>query len=214
MTQSLDLGVNIADLIDPQWRGRRVAVAMSGGVDSSVAAIMCLMAGCEVVGITMKLWNFAAVGGDRTRDGRCCSVESFDACRAIAAQYGFPHYVIDLQERFEACVIGNFVSEYRKGRTPNPCTVCNIDIKWGAFWEKARAFGCDALATGHYARLERDPDNAIALRRGVDRSRDQTYFLWGIAPNLLEQTLFPLGGLAKDRVRDIARRLGLASAET
>lgn len=201
-------------LIDPAWRGRRIAVAMSGGVDSSVTAALCSLAGCEVVGLTMKLWDYDGVGGDTKRDGRCCTVEAFDRSRAVAAQYGFPHYTVDFRERFARSVIGNFVDEYRRGRTPNPCVICNVEIKWGAFWEKARAFGCEAVATGHYARIDRDAADRIRLRRGIDRSRDQSYFLWGLEAGLLERTLFPLGGLTKDRVRTLAKQFGLASAET
>jgi len=157
-------------LVDPRWIGRRVTVAMSGGVDSSVAAVLLAMAGCEVIGITMKLWDHTGVGGDSARDGRCCTLESFADCRAVASQIGFPHYAIDFSERFEHTVIGNFVSEYRAGRTPNPCAVCNTQIKWPALWEKASGFGCEAIATGHYARLSVDDAGAVDLRRGVDSS--------------------------------------------
>jgi tRNA-specific 2-thiouridylase len=201
-------------LVDPRWIGRRIAVAMSGGVDSSVAAVLLARAGCDVVGITMKLWDHSAVGGDAARDGRCCTLESFADCRAVAAQFGFPHYAIDFSERFEQTVIGNFVSEYRAGRTPNPCVVCNTQIKWPALWEKARAFGCEAIATGHYARLSVNESGSIDLRRGADRARDQTYFLWGVARESLERTIFPLGTLPKSEVRRIAAELGLPNAAT
>jgi tRNA-specific 2-thiouridylase len=214
MTTHPDLGFDARDLIDSRWHGKRIAIAMSGGVDSSVTAVLCSLAGCEVVGITMKLWDYEAVGGDTARDGRCCTVEAFDKCRAVASQYEFAHYTVDFREQFEKCVIGEFVSEYRRGRTPNPCIACNVDIKWGAFWDKARSFGCEAMATGHYARLEHAADGSVSLRRGVDDSRDQTYFLWGVPSHLLAQTLFPLGGLTKDRVRQVARQLGLRNAET
>ena len=199
-------------LVDPRWIGRRIAVAMSGGVDSSVAAVLLAKAGCDVVGISMKLWDHSTVGGDLARDGRCCTLESFADCRAVAGQFGFPHYAIDFSGRFEETVIGNFVSEYRAGRTPNPCAVCNTQIKWPALWEKASAFGCEAIATGHYARLAVDDAGGVGLRRGGDSSRDQTYFLWGVPREFLSRTIFPLGTLAKSDVRRIASALDLPNA--
>ncbi|MEW5700624.1 MAG: tRNA 2-thiouridine(34) synthase MnmA [Candidatus Zixiibacteriota bacterium] len=202
-----------ASIIDSRWRGRRVAAAMSGGVDSSVAAVLLAAAGCDVVGITMKLWDYEAVGGDRARDGRCCTVESFADCRAIAAKFDFPHYTVDLSRRFAETVMADFVSEYRRGRTPNPCAVCNTQIKWPALWEKAVAYGCDAIATGHYARLEQCAGGDIALHRGIDATRDQSYFLWGVPREFLTRTIFPLGRLTKIQVREIARRHGLVNAE-
>lgn len=202
------------ELVDSRWIGRRVAVAMSGGVDSSVAAVLLAMAGCEVIGVTMKLWDHASVGGDSARDGRCCTLESFADCRAVAGQFGFPHYAIDFAERFEETVIGNFVSEYRAGRTPNPCAVCNIKIKWPALWEKARAFGCEAIATGHYAQVSVSETGTVTLRRGTDSSRDQSYFLWGVPREYLARTIFPLGSLLKSEVRQMAAELGLPNAES
>jgi len=203
----------LKSLIDPRWQGRRVAAAMSGGVDSAVAAVLLAEAGCEVVGITMKLWDYRSVGGDAVRDGRCCTVESVVDCRAVATKYGFPHYTVDLSEEFERTVVANFIGEYRRGRTPNPCVVCNTEIKWPALWEKAAAFGCEAIATGHYARLATAADGRAGLYRGVDPSRDQSYFLWGVPQDYLERTIFPLGSLTKASVRELAREYGLANAE-
>jgi tRNA-specific 2-thiouridylase len=199
-------------LIDPRWRGRRVAVAMSGGVDSSVAAVLLREAGCEVVGITMKLWDYDAVGGDTRKDGACCTLEAFMDARAVCARLGVPHYTLDLTDAFEDTVIRYFVDEYRRARTPNPCVVCNIEIKWAALWKKAQAIGCEAIATGHYARLAQDGD-AVILRRGLDASRDQTYFLWGVPQSYFARTIFPLGPLVKPQVRELAAAHGLGNAE-
>lgn len=201
-------------LIDPRWRRRRVAVAMSGGVDSSVAAVICHLAGCDVVGVTMKLWEYDSVGGDHIRDGRCCTVEAFDRCRQVAAQFGFPHYLFDFTEDFERTVICDFLTEYRSGRTPNPCMLCNRAIKWGVLWEKATQLGCEALVTGHYAQCHVGADGDLELRRGADRTRDQSYFLWRVPPDRLARTIFPLGGLAKSDVRALAESWSLPTAET
>jgi tRNA-specific 2-thiouridylase len=199
-------------LINPRWRGKRVAAAMSGGVDSSVAAVLLKEAGCDVVGITMKLWDYDEVGGDTKKDGACCTLEAFMDARSVCARVGIPHYTLDLTEAFEDTVIKYFLNEYRRARTPNPCVICNIEIKWTALWKKALAIGCEALATGHYARLEHS-SGSLALRRGVDDTRDQTYFLWGVSADYFRHTIFPLGPLIKSQVRALAAEFGLSNAE-
>ncbi len=196
------------------YAGARVVVAMSGGVDSSVAAALLADAGCDVVGVTMKLWNYADVGGNVHNDARCCSAEAFDDARLIAGKMGFPFYVIDLAEQFRRDVINDFISEYQAGRTPNPCVVCNTKIKWSVLEERAQMMNADFLATGHYARIEQDDQTGrYRLLRGIDTARDQSYFLWGVQADALARTIFPLGGLHKSEVRAIARDLGLRNAE-
>ena len=189
-----------------------VLVAMSGGVDSSVAALLLKQQGYNVVGAHMKLWDYAEVGGNIHRDGRCCSLDAVNDCRAICDSIDAPFYLLNMSQRFQTEVIENFVSEYKAGRTPNPCVRCNSDIKWSAFLHKAREIGCDYIATGHYARIERNGEQLL-LRKGVDDSRDQSYFLWGLSREALSLTLMPLGGLHKSEVREIAREHGLRTSE-
>ena len=183
----------------------RVVVAMSGGVDSAVAAARCVAAGHDVVGISLRL--------ARNGDGSCCSVDDFLDARAVAERLGFPHYVFDFRDACEARVVAPFVADYVAGRTPNPCTRCNERVKFSLLWERARELGATALATGHYARIGRDPGGRPVLRAARDASKDQSYFLFALGAAELARTLFPIGDLTKTEVRAEARRLGLPVAD-
>ncbi len=183
----------------------RVLVAMSGGVDSSVAAALLVEQGYDVVGATMKLFCY---GDGPLAERPCCSLDSIEDARTVAAKLGIPHYVLDLADRFGHDVVENFVAEYARGRTPIPCVRCNSFTKFSDLLAHAEAMGCDAIATGHYAQAR-----AGSLFRGADRNKDQSYFLWGIRSAVLPKMLTPVGHLAKDQTRTVARRHGLATAE-
>lgn len=182
---------------------------MSGGVDSSVAAALLVEQGYDVIGMTMRV---ASGEGRETSSKACCTLDAAHDARRVADKLGIPHYVINYVQRFEQEVIQDFISEYVAGRTPNPCSRCNQRVKFGALYEKAIAIEADAIATGHYARIEWRGDR-VALLRAVDRNKDQSYTLSGLGQAQLERAMFPLGEMTKERTRSVARSLGLITAD-
>jgi len=197
---------------------RTIAVAMSGGVDSSTVAAMLRADGHNVVGLTMQLWNQRRLAGregmPEAVTGRCCSVDDVYDARRVAETIGIPYYVVNHEHRFERDVVRPFVQEYLSGRTPIPCSLCNNHLKFDQLLVVAQQIGAEAVATGHYARVDFDePNGRWLLKRPADRSKDQTYFLFGLTQDQLSRTLFPLGGMTKPEVRDLARKHGLALAE-
>jgi len=188
---------------------QRVLLGMSGGVDSSVTGYFLREQGYDVVGVTMKVWPQDCIS--RAED-KCCGPQAVADARAVAHSLGIPHYVVDEADQFERTVIDYFTSEYRAGRTPNPCVMCNEKLKFGNLWTKAEALGCDFIATGHYAIIEHQADQAV-LRKGVDPKKDQSYFLFSLRQHQLLRALTPLGTMSKPEIRGIAKSLGLKTAD-
>ncbi len=181
---------------------KKVLMAMSGGIDSTVAAMLLLEQGYELEGVTFRTFDNISRACMEKEKG-CCSVDSLFEAKRMADELGFTHRILDIRREFREAVVGNFIDEYLHGRTPNPCVLCNSDIKWGKLLDLADELGCDYLATGHYARIGRQVGRYY-LRKGVDAAKDQTYFLWTLTQDNLARTLFPLGGLTKPEVRQIA----------
>ncbi|GAB3031886.1 tRNA 2-thiouridine(34) synthase MnmA [Spirosoma pulveris] len=190
----------------------RILVAMSGGIDSSLAAVMLHEEGYEVIGMTMKTWDYASSGGTKKETG-CCSLDSINDARNIAVSLGFPHYILDIREEFGDAVIDHFTGEYLEGRTPNPCVMCNTHIKWDALLRRADRLDCESIATGHYAHI-REESGRFVLSKGVDTLKDQSYVLWGVSQESLSRTKLPLGHLRKSEIRDMATERGFMELVT
>lgn len=184
----------------------RILVAMSGGIDSSVTAMLLHEQGYEVIGLTMKTWDYTGSGSSKKETG-CCSLDSINDARTIAVEKGFPHYILDIRSEFGDFVIDNFVDEYLAGRTPNPCVLCNTHIKWEALMKRADMLDCEFIATGHYANVRNENGRHI-VSKGRDINKDQSYVLWGLAQKNLARTIFPVGGFTKPEIRQMAFEMG------
>jgi tRNA-uridine 2-sulfurtransferase len=184
----------------------KVLVAMSGGIDSTVTAVMLHEQGYEVIGITMKTWDYANSGGSKKETG-CCSLDSINDARGVAVDLGFSHFIVDIREEFGDYVINNFVDEYLAGRTPNPCVLCNTHIKWEALLKRADSLDCEYIATGHYAQL-RERAGRYYVSKGLDSNKDQSYVLWGISQACLSRTMYPMGQYHKPDIKQMARDMG------
>ena len=187
----------------------KVLVALSGGVDSTVTAMMLHNTGYDVVGVTMKTWSYSQIGGNKKETG-CCNLDAINDARQVAVDMGFPHYIIDLQPAFQQTIIKNFINEYLAGRTPNPCVLCNTLIKWQALLERADGLDCEYIATGHYAKVKQS-NSRYFISKARDNMKDQSYVLWGLTQADLKRTIFPLGELTKTEVKAYADKMGYTS---
>jgi tRNA-uridine 2-sulfurtransferase len=182
----------------------KVLVAMSGGIDSTVAALMLSDMGYEVIGITMKTWDYATASPNSKKETGCCNLDSFNDARKAAVEHGFPHYILDIKDEFGGAVIENFIEEYLAGRTPNPCVLCNTHIKWRALLKRADALDCEFIATGHYAQVRQHTNNRWVISKAIDDTKDQSYVLWGLQQDSLARSIYPLGQYRKTEIRQMA----------
>ena len=177
-------------------------MAMSGGIDSTMASLILHEQGYEVIGLTMKTWDYENSGGSKKETG-CCSLDSINDARQLAVDCGFPHTILDIRKEFGDFIIDNFVDEYIAGRTPNPCVLCNTHIKWEALLKRADMLGCEFIATGHYAQV-REFNNRYVVSKGIDETKDQSYVLWGVTQECLKRTIFPMGKFHKEDIKKMA----------
>ena len=198
-------GVEPSQITNMSKHGR-ILVAMSGGIDSSLAAVMLHEEGYEVIGMTMKTWDYASSGGTKKETG-CCSLDSINDARNISVELGFPHYILDIRKEFGDYVIDHFTGEYLEGRTPNPCVLCNTHIKWDALLKRADRLDCEFIATGHYANMNFSNERHY-VSKGADTTKDQSYVLWGVSQESLSRTKLPLGHLRKTEIREMAMERG------
>jgi len=191
---------------------KRVLMAMSGGLDSSIAAMLLQEQGYELVGITMKTWDYEQSGGSKKETG-CCNLDSINDARNIAVSLGFPHYVLDIRDEFNKYIVKDFIDRYLEGKTPNPCVICNTHIKWAALLKRADQLSCNYIATGHYAQVYKQGERYI-ISKSKDENKDQTYVLWGLTQDLLKRTLLPLGSYTKETIRKFAHDEGFEDIAT
>lgn len=196
------------DILEDKTTKGKVLMAMSGGVDSSIAASMLLEQGYELVGMTMKVWN--ADPEFSSAAAIAAQTEAINEASALATRLGFPHYTVDFTDKFEDIVIKNFINEYISGRTPNPCVVCNVNIKWKELLAQADKLGCKYIGTGHYAKIKQQ-NGRYFIQSGIDPTKDQSYFLWGLPQDFLSRTLFPLGEFEKTVIKEHASQKGFVS---